>query len=160
MLTLGSCQPFFVRCIKPNEHKEALTFDRELCTRQLRYSGMRETIRYASQQDHPLNQVSICIVSLSQLFLRSGCHSDFISHKHIRIRRAGYPIRHTFKEFVERYYILQPGLVVSQIQDIKMAAKTLSTRVLGDHDWQIGSTKVFIKVYCHYIITQSYLLGM
>ena len=45
MTTLGQCQPFFVRCIKPNENKEALVFDRELCTRQLRYSGMMETIR-------------------------------------------------------------------------------------------------------------------
>ena len=45
MTTLSQCQPFFVRCIKPNENKEALVFDRELCTRQLRYSGMMETIR-------------------------------------------------------------------------------------------------------------------
>ena len=39
-------------------------FDRELCVRQLRYSGMMETIR---------------------------------------IRRAGYPIRHKFADFVDRY---------------------------------------------------------
>ena len=45
-------------------------FDRELCCRQLRYSGMMETIR---------------------------------------IRRAGYPIRHTFGEFVERYRFLISG---------------------------------------------------
>jgi len=45
MTTLGQCQPFFVRCIKPNENKEGLVFDRELCTRQLRYSGMMETIK-------------------------------------------------------------------------------------------------------------------
>ena len=45
-------------------------FDRELCCRQLRYSGMMETIR---------------------------------------IRRAGYPIRHTFAEFVERYRFLISG---------------------------------------------------
>lgn len=65
---------------------------------------------------------------------------------HTRIRRAGYPIRHTFKEFVERYYVLQPGMVVSQVPDMKLAAKTLCTKVLGSHDWQIGNTKVFIKV--------------
>ena len=46
-------------------------FDRGLCCRQLRYSGMMETIR---------------------------------------IRRAGYPIRHAFPEFVERYRFLIPGI--------------------------------------------------
>lgn len=46
-------------------------FDRGLCVRQLRYSGMMETIR---------------------------------------IRRAGYPIRYTFAEFVDRYRVLMPGI--------------------------------------------------
>jgi len=26
-----------------------------------------------------------------------------------KIRRAGYPIRHSFQEFVERYRVLAPG---------------------------------------------------
>lgn len=61
-------------------------FDRELCVRQLRYSGMMETIR---------------------------------------IRRAGYPIRYTFVEFVDRYRMLMPG--------VKPAYKQvrLSTRPCG-----------------------------
>nr|CAD7418340.1 unnamed protein product [Timema cristinae] len=46
-------------------------FDRNLCCRQLRYSGMMETAK---------------------------------------IRRAGYPIRHNFKEFVDRYRMLVPGI--------------------------------------------------
>ena len=62
-------------------------FDRGLCVRQLRYSGMMETIR---------------------------------------IRRAGYPIRYTFAEFVDRYRVLMPGL--------KPAYKQVSCNsVLGRH---------------------------
>lgn len=52
-------------------------FDRELCIRQLRYSGMMETIR---------------------------------------IRRAGYPIRYSFAEFVDRYRVLMPGIKPAHIQ--------------------------------------------
>ncbi|CAG5897084.1 unnamed protein product [Menidia menidia] len=45
MKALSACQPFFIRCFKPNNEKQSEVFDRELCTRQLRYSGMMDTIR-------------------------------------------------------------------------------------------------------------------
>lgn len=45
MAELNQCQPYFVRCIKPNELKKAHLFDRILCCRQLRYSGMMETAK-------------------------------------------------------------------------------------------------------------------
>ncbi|CAB1316642.1 unnamed protein product [Coregonus sp. 'balchen'] len=68
----------------------------ELCVRQLRYSGMMETIR---------------------------------------IRRAGYPIRYTFGEFVDRYR-----------EDLRGTCQKIVEAVLGrDDDWQIGKTKIFLK---------------
>ncbi|XP_073404725.1 unconventional myosin-VIIa isoform X3 [Dendrobates tinctorius] len=108
MRTLSVCQPFFVRCIKPNEYKKPMLFDRELCIRQLRYSGMMETIR---------------------------------------IRRAGYPIRYTFVEFVDRYRVLMPGVKPAYKQgDLRGTCQRIAECVLGkDDDWQIGKTKIFLK---------------
>ncbi|GBP20574.1 Myosin-VIIa [Eumeta japonica] len=106
MRTLGTCQPFFIRCIKPNEYKKPKLFDRGLCCKQLRYSGMMETIR---------------------------------------IRRAGYPIRHSFKEFVERYRFLISGVPPAHKTDCRMATSRICAAVLGKSDYQLGHTKVFLK---------------
>ncbi|XP_070213118.1 myosin-VIIa-like [Littorina saxatilis] len=106
MKTLSLCQPFFVRCIKPNEFKKPLMFDRELCCKQLRYSGMMETIR---------------------------------------IRRAGYPIRHHFDTFVDRYRILVNGVGPSHKEDCRAASAKICKEVLQGADWQMGKTKVFLK---------------
>ncbi|CAL1540127.1 unnamed protein product [Lymnaea stagnalis] len=107
MATLNSCQPFFVRCIKPNELKKAMLFDRELCCKQLRYSGMMETIR---------------------------------------IRRAGYPIRHRFSEFVSRYRTLVKGLGPTPKEDSKAAVSKICAALLDSADFKLGRTKVFLKV--------------
>ncbi|XP_069763279.1 unconventional myosin-XV isoform X2 [Narcine bancroftii] len=42
---MESCNPFFVRCIKPNNKKEPELFEVDLVSSQLRYSGILETIR-------------------------------------------------------------------------------------------------------------------
>jgi len=106
MKTLSSCRPFFVRCIKPNSLKKPQVFDRSLCCRQLRYSGMMETAK---------------------------------------IRRAGYPIRHTFQEFVERYRFLAPGTPHAHKTDCKAASSKICQLALGKQDYQLGHTKVFLK---------------
>lgn len=106
MKTLCSCQPFFIRCIKPNELKKPMMFDRGLCCRQLRYSGMMETIR---------------------------------------IRRAGYPIRHGFREFVERYRFLISGVPPAHKTNCHVATARICQMVLGKSDYQLGHTKVFLK---------------
>eukprot|EP00112_Aurelia_sp_Birch-Aquarium-sp1_P015328 Seg339.1 transcript_id=Seg339.1/GoldUCD/mRNA.D3Y31 product=Myosin-VIIa protein_id=Seg339.1/GoldUCD/D3Y31 len=81
-------------------------FDRELCCRQLKYSGMNETIR---------------------------------------IRRAGYPIRHAFDVFAARYHMLVIGLGHMVIENPREATKIIAINTISDSDWQIGHTKIFLK---------------
>lgn len=82
-------------------------FDRLLCCKQLRYSGMMETIR---------------------------------------IRRAGYPIRHTFAEFIERYRFLIPSIPpVHKVADCRQVTAKICSTVLPQADYQLGKTKVFLK---------------
>ncbi|KAA0202003.1 hypothetical protein HAZT_HAZT009678, partial [Hyalella azteca] len=45
MDTLSQANPYFIRCIKSNANKEANVFDDALVMRQLRYTGMLETVR-------------------------------------------------------------------------------------------------------------------
>uniref|UniRef100_A0A4W3ITN8 Myosin VIIBb n=1 Tax=Callorhinchus milii TaxID=7868 RepID=A0A4W3ITN8_CALMI len=71
MKTLGACQPFFIRCIKPNEFKKPLLFDRELCVRQLQYSGMRETI-YIRKSGYPIRYSFLDFVDRYKALLPSS----------------------------------------------------------------------------------------
>ncbi|XP_071844516.1 unconventional myosin-IXb-like isoform X6 [Apostichopus japonicus] len=45
MDTLNQANPFFVRCIKSNSEKEPCKLDEKLVMRQLKYTGMLETVR-------------------------------------------------------------------------------------------------------------------
>ncbi|XP_030757921.1 unconventional myosin-IXa-like isoform X2 [Sitophilus oryzae] len=45
MDTLNQANPFFIRCIKSNKNKIPNTFDADTVQRQLRYTGMLETVR-------------------------------------------------------------------------------------------------------------------
>uniref|UniRef100_A0A673GAT4 Unconventional myosin-VIIa-like n=1 Tax=Sinocyclocheilus rhinocerous TaxID=307959 RepID=A0A673GAT4_9TELE len=100
MKALSLCQPFFIRCFKPNDKKMPMVFNRELCMQQLRYSGMLETIK---------------------------------------IRKSGYPIRHTFKDFLQRYRVLLKTPAAN------CCAAICRAMIKDEEDWKIGKTKVFLR---------------
>nr|XP_020479722.1 unconventional myosin-VIIb-like [Monopterus albus] len=108
MKALSVCQPFFIRCFKPNNDKQSEVFDRELCMRQLRYSGMMDTIR---------------------------------------IRKLGYPIRHTFVEFLRRYRVLLKTTVCDPRTETAAACceAICKTVIKGEDEWKLGRTKIFLK---------------
>ena len=71
----------------------------------------------------------------------------------IRIRKAGYPMRHHFDYFFNRYSMLLATTkyysVVTQSRrnpDTKEAARLICEKFLGPNaDWQLGRTKIFLK---------------
>ena len=72
----------------------------------------------------------------------------FTNHtKRVFACRAGYPIRHTFNEFVDRYRFLISGCPPAhKLQDnCRAATAKICQSVLGKADYQLGRTKVFLK---------------
>ncbi len=63
-----------------------------------------------------------------------------------RIRRAGYPIRHSFNIFASRYHMLVIGLGDLVSRSPKEATKIIALNAISDSDWQIGHNKIFLKV--------------
>uniref|UniRef100_A0A674F0D3 Myosin X, like 1 n=1 Tax=Salmo trutta TaxID=8032 RepID=A0A674F0D3_SALTR len=100
MGTLSVSNPFFVRCIKPNNEKNPSVFDPEVVLNQLRYSGMLETVK---------------------------------------IRRAGFPVRRTFKDFFSRSKVSGAG------DEKKRSTDLLTKYDRAKKEWQLGKTKVFMK---------------
>uniref|UniRef100_A0A4W5PKL4 Myosin VIIB n=1 Tax=Hucho hucho TaxID=62062 RepID=A0A4W5PKL4_9TELE len=94
MNALSKCQPHFIRCFKPNDDKKSMVFDRNLCIRQLRYSGMIDTIK---------------------------------------IRKLGFPIRHTFKQFLQRYRVLLNTTVCDPktVRHLQRGFERLQSKIRG-----------------------------
>lgn len=63
-----------------------------------------------------------------------------------RIRRAGFPIRHSFFDFVNRYRFLVHNIPPPHKTDCRVAAGKICNEVLtGQTEFQLGNTKVFLK---------------
>ncbi|KAM6918322.1 unconventional myosin-VIIb-like [Xenentodon cancila] len=108
MKALSACQPFFIRCFKPNNDKQSEMFDRQLCVHQLRYSGMIDTIR---------------------------------------VRKLGFPVRHTFEDFLKRYRVLLKTTVCNPTtRSAAACCEAICRAVIPEQDeWKMGRTQIFLK---------------
>jgi len=61
-----------------------------------------------------------------------------------RIRKAGYPVRKSFKEFVQRYRPLAVAAAASG-DHIKLAKELEKKGLLAKGQWQVGKSKVFLR---------------
>lgn len=88
METLGQAEPYFVKCIRSNAEKLPLRFSDSLVLRQLRYTGMLETVRIR-QSGYS------CKYSFQ----------DFVSHFHVLLPRNIIPSKFYIQDFFRKINI-------------------------------------------------------
>ncbi|XP_017672463.1 PREDICTED: unconventional myosin-IXa isoform X5 [Lepidothrix coronata] len=85
METLGQAEPYFVKCIRSNAEKLPLRFNDSLVLRQLRYTGMLETVRIR-QSGYS------CKYSFQ----------DFVNHFHVLLPQGVSPSKHNIHDFFRK----------------------------------------------------------
>ncbi|XP_063170325.1 unconventional myosin-IXa [Candoia aspera] len=85
METLGQAEPYFVKCIRSNAEKLPLRFNDNLVLRQLRYTGMLETV-------HIRQSGYSCKYSFQ----------DFIDHFHVLLPRGTVPSKQNIEGFFRK----------------------------------------------------------
>nr|XP_045016658.1 unconventional myosin-IXa isoform X4 [Jaculus jaculus] len=85
METLGQAEPYFVKCIRSNAEKLPLRFSDALVLRQLRYTGMLETVRI--RQSGYSSKYSF---------------QDFVSHFHVLLPRNIIPSKFNIQDFFRK----------------------------------------------------------
>uniref|UniRef100_A0A665TKD2 Myosin X, like 1 n=1 Tax=Echeneis naucrates TaxID=173247 RepID=A0A665TKD2_ECHNA len=63
----------------------------------------------------------------------------------VKIRRAGFPVRRTFKDFFSRYKIILKEKMTTAGDDKKRSTDLLVKYDKTKKEWQLGKTKVFLK---------------
>lgn len=176
MLQLSQTQPFFIRCIKPNDFKRALVSQFHSCRllsflekllhlaqNQLYeeysscswFSFSESCIRKLVIEYVPTSRgyfyYSVCFLSNMQLIIKElifllaelciyflafplqVIDSELVVRQlrysgmldTIRIRRCGYPVRHLYASFVDRYRVLVNGIGPSHRVDCYAATKAI-----------------------------------
>uniref|UniRef100_A0A8C5WX93 Myosin IXA n=1 Tax=Laticauda laticaudata TaxID=8630 RepID=A0A8C5WX93_LATLA len=85
METLGQAEPYFVKCIRSNAEKLPLRFNDNLVLRQLRYTGMLETV-------HIRQSGYSCKYSFQ----------DFVDHFHVLLPRGTVPSKQNIEGFFKK----------------------------------------------------------
>uniref|UniRef100_A0A7N5ZV56 Myosin IXA n=1 Tax=Anabas testudineus TaxID=64144 RepID=A0A7N5ZV56_ANATE len=95
METLNQSEPYFVKCIRSNAEKLPLRFNDSLVLRQLRYTGMLETVR--------IRQSGYSIKYTFQ---------DFVRHFHVLLPRGTSPTKSGIRDFFRQIHLPPAGYQV------------------------------------------------
>jgi len=115
---IESGRAHYVRCVKPNSLRKAHTFEAGNVLRQLRCSGVTETVR---------------------------------------ARRAGWPVSHTFADFVSRYGEVYCQTKKGAKRPAADECEPILEFFIGDKDaWRVGKKKVFVRDGASSLLEEKY----
>uniref|UniRef100_A0A8C3U781 Myosin IXA n=1 Tax=Catharus ustulatus TaxID=91951 RepID=A0A8C3U781_CATUS len=97
METLDQAEPYFVKCIRSNAEKLPLRFNDSLVLRQLRYTGMLETVRIR-QSGYS------CKYSFQ----------DFVNHFHVLLPQGISPSKHNIHDFFQKIKLVPENYQVGR----------------------------------------------
>ncbi|XP_042574095.1 unconventional myosin-VIIb-like isoform X2 [Cyprinus carpio] len=139
MKALSLCQPFFIRCFKPNDKKMPMV---PIHITIITYFIL------CSHQNY--NQIVLSLFPAFQVFNRELCmqqlrYSGMLET--IKIRKLGYPIRHTFRDFLQRYRVLLKTVHCDPNTEpaANCCAAICRAMIRDEEDWKIGKAKVFLR---------------
>ena len=124
MLKMGFCEPHFVRCIKPNPSKQPKAWDNELVMRQLRYTGMLQTVKMR-REGYPYRIP----------------FPEFFNSYHGIVFDFSVPMRGTAQTCTELLERLEEKV---EKQREEQGLTTITTKLSG---WMVAKTMVFLKYW-------------
>ncbi|KAK3884845.1 hypothetical protein Pcinc_010904, partial [Petrolisthes cinctipes] len=123
MESMAKCNPWFVRCVKPNTDKSPLKLDMPCVLEQLRYSGMLQTITIR-QQGFPVR------MKFTHFAERYRC----LLPGHLP---RGAPSKEVCRVVLDRS--------IGTTATTTTAVTTTTTTMVSRASYQLGTTKIFLK---------------
>uniref|UniRef100_A0A6P7FZ73 Unconventional myosin-IXb-like isoform X1 n=1 Tax=Diabrotica virgifera virgifera TaxID=50390 RepID=A0A6P7FZ73_DIAVI len=161
MDTLNQANPFFIRCIKSNGNKIPNTFDEQTVQRQLRYTGMLETVRIR-QAGFNVRLTYDEFIQLYRILLPKGLLSsqhdvrDFLAT--LNLDRDNYQLGSTkvFMRESEKYK-LDCKLHQQIMASIVTLQRWFRARLERRRFLRIKTAVITLQSYCRMFLVQKYI---
>ena len=164
MDTLNQANPFFIRCIKSNGNKIPNKFDDETVQRQLRYTGMLETVRIR-QAGFNVRLTYDEFIQLYRILLRKGLLSSQLDVRNflftLNLNRDNYQIGSSkiFLRESEKCKLdckLHQQIMASIITLQRWFRACLERRQF----LRIRDSVILLQSYCRMYLVQKYMRGV
>ncbi|KAG8125339.1 hypothetical protein E2320_020605 [Naja naja] len=133
MATLSTCNPLFIRCIKPNLEKAPNLFSPDVVLKQLRYSGMLETVKIR-RAGFPVRRLCQDFLCRYKMLLKNWSNPDSARTTCTNFLQIYDNTQREWKLGKTKVFlkeVLEQKLEKAREEELKKAATVIRAHVLG-----------------------------